>query len=70
MVLLCNQSLGDGRDVDELLEGLAEAQLKGRWDPEPASEHRRLALLPNGPALSWDDLMVQPRYMQALRTLP
>jgi beta-N-acetylhexosaminidase len=70
MVLLCNQSTGDGRPVDELLDGLAEAQLKGRWTPQPASEQRRLALLPMGPATEWDELMVQPRYMQALRTLP
>lgn len=70
MVLLCNQSLGDGEPVDELLDGLAEAQLKGRWQIDPASEHRRLALLPTGPAVPWDELMVHPRYMQALRLLP
>ena len=35
-----------------------------------ASEQRRLALLPVGPAPDWDELMMQPRYMQALRTLP
>ncbi|HZY20329.1 MAG TPA: beta-N-acetylhexosaminidase [Ramlibacter sp.] len=70
MVLLCNQSLGEGRDVDDLIDGLAEAQVKGRWKPQPASEQRRLALLPVGEAPAWDDLMVQPRYMQALRTLP
>ncbi|HYF44495.1 MAG TPA: beta-N-acetylhexosaminidase [Ramlibacter sp.] len=70
MVLLCNQSVGEGRAVDELLDGLAEAQLKGRWQPDPASEQRRLALLPVGPSADWDALMVQPQYMQALRTLP
>jgi len=70
MVLLCNQSVGEGRAVDELLDGLAEAQLKGRWQPDPASEQRRLALLPVKPAADWDALMVQPQYMQALRTLP
>jgi beta-N-acetylhexosaminidase len=70
MVLLCNQSVGQGRAVDELLDGLAEAQLKGGWQPDPASEQRRLALLPVGLAPDWDALMVQPQYMQALRTLP
>ncbi len=70
LVLLCNQSVGEGRPVDELLDGLAEAQLKGLWRPEPASEQRRRALLPVGPATAWDDLMVEPRYMQALRLLP
>ena len=70
MVLLCNQSVGNGQPVDELLDGLAEAQLKGPWQPDAASEQRRLALLPVGPAGEWDELMVQPRYMQALRLLP
>ncbi len=70
MVLLCNQSVGEGQPVDELLDGLAEAQLKGRWQPEAASELRRLALLPVGPAPDWDSLMVQSQYMQALRLLP
>jgi beta-N-acetylhexosaminidase len=70
MVLLCNQSVGSGEPVDELLDGLAEAQLKGRWQVDPASEPRRVALLPAGPAIPWDELMVHPRYMQALRLLP
>lgn len=70
MVLLCNQSVGDGQAVDELLDGLAEALLKGGWQPDPASDQRRLALLPVGPPPHWDDLMVQPQYMQALRLLP
>ena len=38
MVLLCNQSVGEGEAVDELLDGLAEAQLKGGWRPNGASE--------------------------------
>jgi beta-N-acetylhexosaminidase len=70
MVLLCNQSVGDGQPVDELIAGLTEAQLKGQWQPVDASELRRLALLPQVPALEWDDLMVSPTYMQALDWLP
>jgi beta-N-acetylhexosaminidase len=70
MVLLCNQSVGDGSDVDALLDGLAETQLKGGWEANPASEQRRLALLPVGAALPWDELMVHSQYMQALRLLP
>jgi beta-N-acetylhexosaminidase len=70
MVLLCNQSVPNspqgGRAVDELIEGLTEAQLKGQWQPLDASEERRLNLLPQVPALEWDDLMVSPRYMHAL----
>ena len=70
MVLLCNQSVGDGRDVDELLDGLAGARESGGWKADAGSEERRLALLPSTPPTGWDDLMVQPRYMQALRMLP
>jgi beta-N-acetylhexosaminidase len=70
MVLLCNQSLasseGGGRAIDELISGLTEAQLKGHWQANDASEVRRRALLPQVPATDWDTLMVQPAYMQAL----
>jgi beta-N-acetylhexosaminidase len=74
MVLLCNQSLansgGGGRAVDELIDGLTEAQLKGHWQPREDSEERRLALLPVTPAPQWDALMVHPAYMQALDLIP
>jgi beta-N-acetylhexosaminidase len=70
MVLLCNQSTpdstGGGQAVDELINGLTEAQLKGQWQPSQASEERRSALLPSAPALEWDALMVSPGYMRAL----
>jgi beta-N-acetylhexosaminidase len=70
MVLLCNQSTGESTDIDELLDGLAEAQLKGAWQPCEASEQRRVALMPATTALPWDALMGQPDYMQALDLLP
>lgn len=70
LVLLCNQSVGDGHVLDALIEGLTEAQLKGRWEPREACEVRRLALLPRGAALAWDDLMVEPAYMHALGLIP
>jgi beta-N-acetylhexosaminidase len=70
MVLLCNQSLGEGLEVDALINGLTEAQLKGLWQPLEASEERRLALLPTKCATAWDDLMVQPAYMRAMDLLP
>jgi len=70
LVLLCNQSManaeGGGKAVDELIDGLTEAQLKGQWQAPEASEARRRALLPASPAMAWDDLMVHPDYMQAL----
>ena len=70
MVLLCNQSVGTGKPVDDLLDGMAEALLKGRWEMREASELRRLALLPQTSALQWDELMVHPAYMHALGLIP
>jgi beta-N-acetylhexosaminidase len=70
MVLLCNQSAGVGAELDALINGLTEAQVKGLWQPSDASEERRLALLPTSRATPWDDLMVQPAYMQALDLIP
>ena len=70
MVLLCNQSVDGGEAVDELINGLTEAQLKGGWQALDASEERRLKLLPLTPAPDWDALMVQPDYMHALDLLP
>jgi beta-N-acetylhexosaminidase len=70
MVLLCNQSVDGGAAVDELLDGLAEAQLKGGWQPHEASELRRRALLPAGAAPQWDHLMCSPGYIHALGLLP
>jgi beta-N-acetylhexosaminidase len=69
-VLLCNQSVHDPQAVDEFLDGMAEAQLKGWWQPSEASEQRRLALLPATPAQPWDALMAHPDYIQALGLLP
>ena len=70
MVLLCNQSLDGGQAVDELIDGMTEAQLKGQWQALDVSEERRLALLPATPAPEWDELMVNPAYMQALDLVP
>ena len=70
MVLLCNQSVGDGHVLDALIDGLTEAQVKNQWQPDEASELRRLALLPVGPALDWEALMRQPAYMQAVFQVP
>ena len=70
MVLLCNQSLGDGKAVDVLIDGLAQACDEGRWQPDAASDARRLALLPQTPPLPWDELMLHPAYVHALEQLP
>jgi beta-N-acetylhexosaminidase len=70
MVLLCNQSVDGGTAVDELLAGLDEAAASGHWHPDPDSEQRRLALLPQSAPLGWDDLMHDPVYQRALERLP
>ena len=66
MVLLCNQSVGEGRPVDDLLDGMAEALVKGQWEALESSEMRRLDLLPVSPAHEWDELMLHPAYMHAM----
>ena len=70
MVLLCNQSLGLGAHVDELLDGMDAALRSGRWMPDVDSESRRVSLLPDTEPQPWDDLMLQPAYLQALDMLP
>jgi beta-N-acetylhexosaminidase len=70
MVLLCNQSVDGGKAVDELLGGMTEALLKGRWEALESSELRRLDLLPTARAHAWDDLMLHPAYMHAMGLIP
>ena len=70
LVLLCNQSAGGGRAVDDLLDGLAAQADAGHWHPDSDAEARRLALLPQLPPLSWDELMHHRPYQHALQTLP
>jgi beta-N-acetylhexosaminidase len=71
MVLLCNESVNSpgGASIDDLLQGLVDALQRGEWRANEVSEQRRLALLPCGPAPSWDHLMTEPRYMRALQLL-
>ena len=70
MVLLCNQSHDGGAEVDALLEGLLKAEADGHWQPDPASESRRLDLLPQTVPVAWDELMHSPAYQRALERLP
>ena len=70
MVLLCNQSIDGGKAVDELLADLQDSAAEGHWHPDPDSEQRRLALLPQTPPLAWDELMHDSVYQRALERLP
>ena len=69
MVLLCNQSVGKGKALDDLMDGLAQARQDGLWLPDGAAERRRLDLLPQTEPLAWDDLMRDPAYQRALERL-
>ena len=68
LAMICNQSIGDGVHLDELLEGFARSAR--RWQARPASESRRRALLPEQPAPGWDALAASQGYRDALRLLP
>ncbi len=69
LVLLCNQSLGDGAALDALLECLMTPPpvVPAGW--QAASEARRCALLPQTPALCWEALMQQAAYQEAQQAL-
>jgi beta-N-acetylhexosaminidase len=69
LVLLCNQSVGKGKALDDLMDGLVKARLDGSWAPDGAAERRRLDLLPQTEPLAWDDLMRDPAYLRALDRL-
>ena len=69
LVLLCNQSVGKGKPLDDLLDGLVKARSSQDWEPDGASERRRLDLLPQTEPLAWDDLMRDPAYLRALDRL-
>jgi beta-N-acetylhexosaminidase len=69
MALLCNQSVGDGAPLDELLGGFSVAAQNGRWTPDASSEVRRRSLLPATSALPWDALLATPRYQRAVAAL-
>ncbi len=70
LVLLCNQCLDGNPAIDNWIEGMVQAQASGHWMARPASEQRRLALLPSAAPVNWDDLMLQAQYMQALDDIP
>jgi beta-N-acetylhexosaminidase len=71
LALLCNRSaVNGGAELDEVLDQLAEAAVKGRWVPNDVSEQRRLSMLPVAPARDWETLVRSADYMRALDCLP
>jgi len=69
LVLLCNQSVGKGKALDDLLDGLVQARASGVWTPDGAAERRRIDLLPQTEPLPWEELMRDPMYLRALERL-
>jgi len=69
LAMLCNQSIGEGRPLDELLEGFAAAERAGRWQADPRSEIRRRALLPETPSTDWNAMVESEGYKGARQVL-
>ncbi|WP_208513653.1 beta-N-acetylhexosaminidase [Variovorax paradoxus] len=72
LALLCNQSIGEGRPLDEFLDGFEAAERAGRWQPGAearASEARRRGLLPQGEPVDWQALTRSRGYLDARRLL-
>jgi beta-N-acetylhexosaminidase len=69
LALLCNQSVGEGAPLDELLDGFATAQRSGRWQPDARSEARRRSLLPRTSAPEWAALTRSLAYERAVDML-
>jgi len=69
LAMLCNQSIGEGRALDELLDDFSAAAKTGRWQPEAASEARRRGLLPEAPHAGWNALVGSTGYRQARQVL-
>ena len=69
LALLCNQSVGEGRPLDQLLDGFAAAERAERWRPSAVSEARRRPLLPRDQTPDWDALCASANYRDAQRLL-
>ena len=66
LALLCNQSLGQGEVIDEVLAGLERAGPGARQVAGADSLRRVRALLPRGDAPDWDALQQRSDYRGAL----
>lgn len=69
MVLICNQSVDNGAVLDELLKTLEKARTEERWKSDMHSEYRRRLLLPRLEAITWDYLMIEPRYQNSQKVI-
>ncbi|MDR6885960.1 MULTISPECIES: beta-N-acetylhexosaminidase [Variovorax] len=69
LAMLCNQSIGQGQALDELLDDFGAVAKAARWQPEAGSEARRRALLPDTPHPDWNTLVGSTGYKQARQVL-
>ena len=69
LAMLCNQSIGEGRPLDELLDGFAASARSGRWQADAKSELRRRALLPESPSTDWTAMAGSEAYKGARQVL-
>ena len=70
LALICNQSVGKSRELDDVLEAFEAALRDKRFLPSAESEKRRRALLPNTASLPWGELVASPLYRRARALLP
>lgn len=69
LAMVCNQSIGNGAPLDELLEGLGAAAAAGHWQGQVASEARRQMLLPDALASNWPTTTGSAAYRGAQQLL-
>lgn len=62
LAMLCNQSVGNGAPLDELLEGFARAARSGAWNASAAGERRRRSLFPVRESSGWAALSTDPAH--------
>lgn len=65
LTLICNQSIGGSRVLDDVLENLSKPTILKRLQNNKAAALRRQALLATGTPLQWADLRRSEAYKQA-----
>lgn len=65
LTLICNQSMGDSRVLDDVLDNLSKPSILKRLQNNKAGALRRQALLATGAPLQWADMRRSDAYKQA-----
>lgn len=69
MILICNQSINNGAALDDLLKHLEKMRKNETWKSDMHSEYRRRLLLPRSEAISWEYLVIEPRYQNSQKII-